>query len=96
VRSLGQVGYEAYGATAEWKTFDGRPMPTWDDLGKTDTGRETQRRWDVAALAIREAWDAQSIEQARPPCPGPGWEWDAFAMQWHQSGAKGRATGHSP
>ncbi len=24
-------------------------------------------------------------------CPGPGWEWDAFAMQWHQPGAKGRA-----
>lgn len=52
MKSLGQVGYEAYGALASWKTFDGRSMPTWEQLGETDTGRETQRRWEGAALAI--------------------------------------------
>ncbi len=51
----GQIGYEAYGEAAEWKTFDGRPMPTWEQLQATETGRETCRRWEVAAAAIRVA-----------------------------------------
>lgn len=50
--SPGQIGYDAYGAAAGWKTFDGRPMPTWQDLQATETGRETCRRWDAAAKAI--------------------------------------------
>jgi hypothetical protein len=50
---LGQIGYESYGATGGWKTFDGRPMPSWDELGRTDTGRDTRRRWEIAARAIR-------------------------------------------
>lgn len=49
---LGQIGYEAYGETANWKTFDGRQMPTWVELGATETGQETQRRWRVAGSAI--------------------------------------------
>jgi hypothetical protein len=48
----GQIGYDAYGGAANWRTFDGRPMPTWEQLGATDTGRETQRRWEVAADAV--------------------------------------------
>lgn len=51
-KSLGQIGYEAYGETANWKTFDGRDMPRWEDLSEMETGRETQRRWEVAAEAI--------------------------------------------
>ena len=51
----GQIGYDAYGSAAQWRTFDGRPMPTWADLGTSDTGRETQRRWEVAADAIGRA-----------------------------------------
>lgn len=51
-RTLGEVGYLAYGNAANWKTFDGRPMPTWHDLGTTEIGRETQRRWESAAEAI--------------------------------------------
>ena len=52
--SPGQIGYEAYGSAAGWKTFDGRPMPTWKDLQATETGRETCRRWEAAAKAIVE------------------------------------------
>jgi len=55
----GQIGYEAYGSAAGWKTFDGRPMPTWEQLGGTDVGRETQRRWECAATAI--VLDAQNV-----------------------------------
>jgi len=51
-KSHGRVGYEAYGAAADWTTFDGRPMPTWEQLGETGTGMETRRRWDMAASAI--------------------------------------------
>jgi integrative and conjugative element protein (TIGR02256 family) len=54
-RMYGQIGYEAYGEAAGWKTFDGRPMPTWEQLQATETGRETCRRWEVAAAAIRSA-----------------------------------------
>lgn len=52
---FGKIGYEAYGAAAGWKTFDGRPMPTWEQLGQSKGGLETQRRWDVAACAVLDA-----------------------------------------
>jgi hypothetical protein len=45
---LGRVGYEAYGDHAEWKAFDGRPMPRWDDLRA-----DIKEKWAVAALAIQ-------------------------------------------
>ncbi len=51
-KTLGQVGYDAYGEAAAWLTYDGRPMPSWDVLGTTEVGRETQRRWACAAGAI--------------------------------------------
>ena len=35
IEALARIGYEAYGAHAEWKAFDGRPMPRWDDPGLT-------------------------------------------------------------
>ena len=50
--TAGQIGYEAYGAAAGWKTFDGRSMPTWAELQTTEAGRETCRRWEEAAFAI--------------------------------------------
>lgn len=53
MKSLGQIGYEAYAATADWKTFDGRPMPQWGDPAPAMT--ETRRRWQVAAEAVAAA-----------------------------------------
>jgi hypothetical protein len=44
---LGEVGYAAYGEAADWKTFDGRDMPAWDDLGE-----RVQGLWNTAAYAI--------------------------------------------
>ena len=52
--SPGRRGHDTYGEAAGWKTFDGRPMPRWADLSSTEAGRETQRRWEVAASAIAE------------------------------------------
>lgn len=47
---LGRVGYEAYGDYTGWKTFDGRDMPHWANLGE-----RVQASWRVAGAAIREA-----------------------------------------
>ena len=45
---------------------------------------------------LKAAADAlRARGEDRPPCPGAGWEWDAFALQWHQPGAKGRAIATS-
>lgn len=47
--ALGRTGYEAYAAHTGGKTFDGRDMPAWDDLG------DIQAAWAVAAGAIYHA-----------------------------------------
>jgi hypothetical protein len=49
-RTLGQIGYEAYGDHAEWKSFDGRPMPKWAEVRP-----DIVEKWEVAAAAIAAA-----------------------------------------
>jgi len=29
---VARAGYEGYGGWLDWKTYDGRDMPQWDDL----------------------------------------------------------------
>ncbi len=49
-----------------------------------------------AAVLARKVLDLLgAIADKRPPCPGEGWEWDDFALQWHQPGAKGPAIGRA-
>ena len=50
IEALARIGYEAYGAHAEWKAFDGRPMPRWDELRP-----DIKEKWAVAANAIVDA-----------------------------------------
>jgi hypothetical protein len=45
--AVARVGYEAYGAHADWKAYDGRPMPRWDELRP-----DIKEKWGVAAEAI--------------------------------------------
>ena len=47
---LAQVGYEAYGAEAGWKNYEGKPMPQWDDLPG-----HIRTKWEVATGAIAKA-----------------------------------------
>ena len=47
---LGRIGYEAYGAHADWKAYDGKPMPKWDELRL-----DIKEKWAVAAKAIAKA-----------------------------------------
>lgn len=48
--ALARTGYEAYADYTEGKTFDGRDMPAWDDLGDP-----IQNAWAMAAGAIYHA-----------------------------------------
>ncbi|WNG57398.1 hypothetical protein F0U59_23495 [Archangium gephyra] len=57
--TFGRVGYDAYGnhpsAHGPWTTFDGRPMPTWEEYsaaGPGSAGAFTQERWEESAKAI--------------------------------------------
>lgn len=43
----GQIHYEAYAAHTGWKTFDGRDMPPWSQLGD-----RIQGAWQAAAAAL--------------------------------------------
>lgn len=66
MKSLGQIGYEAYGEKAgahgPWKTFDGRPMPKWEELSG-EAGELTKTRWEEAAREIA------AVQEVRGPLP---------------------------
>jgi hypothetical protein len=47
IPSLARVGYEAYGAKADWKAWDGKPMPQWEELRP-----DIKEKWEAAAEAI--------------------------------------------
>lgn len=44
---LGKIAYEAYGKDRDWRTFDGSPMPSWDEQTEG-----LQRAWRLAANAV--------------------------------------------
>lgn len=58
MKTLGQIGYEAYGEDSGWKAFDGRPMPRWADLRP-----DIANRWEVAASAIQAGFMTQVYDQ---------------------------------
>ncbi|QRK08067.1 hypothetical protein JQX13_50335 [Archangium violaceum] len=73
--SFGQIGFDAYGnhpgPYGKWATFDGRPMPSWNELGQNipaGSGALTQERWDVAAQAIIAEYERRKAA-ARPKSP---------------------------
>lgn len=45
--NLGQLAFESYGQACDWTTFDGRPMPNWEQVGP-----RVRNLWTVAAAAI--------------------------------------------
>lgn len=64
-KTLGQVGFEAYGEHANWTAYDGKPMPRWDENLRDDI----KEKWEIAALAI-EAKVMQNLRE-RPALPAP-------------------------
>lgn len=47
MKTIGQVGYEAYAKQTGGKTFDGRKMPQWDDLPEN-----IKLAWEAAGEAM--------------------------------------------
>ena len=65
-----KIGYEAYRAASGGTTFDGRPMPTWEELEQLPHGARTRRLWADAAEAIV----AKAVEHEElPPRSTRGW-----------------------
>lgn len=64
--TLGQAGYEAYAATpgrcGPWRTDDGAPMPTWQEM-QAPHWRPIRERWEAAGRAIAAAICAHDAEQ---------------------------------
>lgn len=44
---LARIAFEAYSASVDGKTHDGRPIPSWDDLTPA-----VRQAWDAAAQAV--------------------------------------------
>lgn len=70
-KTLGQIAYEAYNRAKGGLTYDGKPIPPWDDLVKPTgeppgtvppAGSAVQSAWEVAADAAVQAtvdrWEA--------------------------------------
>ena len=57
--SSGRIGYEAYKASTGGKTFDGRDMPTWEQVQERTP--HVAKAWEDAARAIKRDWPT------RPP-----------------------------
>jgi hypothetical protein len=58
----GQLAYQAYAKATGGLTYDGRPMPAWDDLGD-----RIRHAWAAAALAL-------GMERTVPkPAYGDAW-----------------------
>ena len=49
-KTLGQIGYEAYAKSTGGKTFDGRDMPTWEQVKAS--GTKVAQAWEDAAEAM--------------------------------------------
>jgi len=72
IPTLGRIAFDAYGSHpgpfGKWATFDGRPVPTWDELN-ADSGKLTQERWEIG-VARRPS---PGTSAARRPCPRSTW-----------------------
>lgn len=67
-KTLGQIGFEAYGDHANWTAYDGKPMPRWDENLREDI----KEKWEIAAKAIEaKVFEKLREAPALPPPPVP-------------------------
>ena len=59
-QKLAKAMWDAYAIQANNKTFDGKPLPTWDELGG-----ERQSCWVAAASATADRIEQLEIEKNR-------------------------------
>jgi len=58
VRELAEGMYQAYGRKADWKNFQGKPMPSWDDLPEN-----IRTYWEASAIHAQVALQALSVSR---------------------------------
>ena len=58
--SAGQIGYDAYKASTGGKTYDGRDMPSWEQVKERTP--HVAKAWEDAARAIRASIAASASE----------------------------------
>lgn len=56
---LAQIAYDAYGASTQWRNYQGNPMPVWGDLGEP-----IQRAWIAAATTVASTVGRDLIDLA--------------------------------
>jgi hypothetical protein len=68
-KPIGQIAFEAYNKAKGGKTFDGRPIPPWGEVGA-----EVQAGWEAAADAVADVIlaDEEDDEPAYDPFIGAG------------------------
>jgi hypothetical protein len=62
---IGEIGYNAYCADRDWKSFNGDPLPKWPEV-KDDI----KRAWRKSGLAVVEAFERASVNifsETEPP-----------------------------
>lgn len=50
IKTNAQAGYEAYGQSTGGKTWDGKPMPTWEEI--CERTPHVKAAWETAAANI--------------------------------------------
>ena len=63
---LGKVAYDAYCEARHWKSFEGQPLPKWED-----TRTDVKVGWMKSARAVAKACTAAlPVVRWMPPPPG--------------------------
>lgn len=53
IETLSEIAFNAYSEKADWKTYDNKRIPSWDEIGIT-----IQLRWFASTTAIIEAFNS--------------------------------------
>lgn len=60
--SYAKLAFDAYSKAVGGKTFDGRPIPQWEDVGET-----VRAGWIAAANAVVERWANEDLDRDGNP-----------------------------
>ena len=55
---IGRIGFEAYSVSVGGKTYDGKDIPKWEDVGQ-----RVQDAWRAAGIAILQYIDREQYEK---------------------------------
>lgn len=65
--ALGQINYNAYCETRNWESFDGKPLPQWENVKE-----DIKEGWIEGALAVQEFLQDDKNQLPLPLSETPG------------------------